>query len=358
MVRRSDLRPLRPPSAALLVALAPVVLAVACGPTGGDGQANAAQPSAAAAQAQAGTPGGAAGTAQDIDWNAVDSAMGRTGAMQPGDVRRYSLPRSDMQVSVRGVRLKPALALGSWVAFKAHGDGAMAMGDLVLSEHEVAPVMSKLQEGGIEQTAVHHHVLHETPRVLYMHVHAQGDPVKIAQAVRAAVALTKTPPAPAPPTGAAQRGGDKGDAGGAAGTAGAGRIDLDTAAIARVLGTAGKVNGGVYQVSVPRAEAIRDAGMEVPASMGLATAMNFQPTGGGKAAITGDFVMTAGEVNAVIRALRQNAIEVTSLHNHLLQEEPRLFFMHFWANADAVTLARGLRAALDETNSRREVGSR
>ena len=351
MIPHSDVRSLRPPSAALLVALASFALAAACSRTGGDEDANAAQPPAAAAQA--GTAGGTAGNAKDVDWKAVDSAMGRPGAVQPGDVHRYSMPRGDMQVSVRGVRLKPALALGSWVAFKAHGDGAMAMGDLVLSEDEVAPVMSKLQAGGIEQTAVHHHVLHETPRVLYMHVHAQGDPVKIAQAVRAAVALTKTPPAPA---GGSPAGGDKGGAGGAGGAEGT-PIDLDTAAIARVLGTAGKVNGGVYQVSVPRAEAIRDAGMEVPASMGLATAMNFQPTGGGKAAITGDFVMTAGEVNEVIRALRQNGIEVTSLHNHLVQEEPRLFFMHFWANDDAAKLARGLRAALDKTNSQRATAS-
>jgi biotin operon repressor len=261
--------------------------------------------------------------------------MGRTGAMQPGDVYRFSMPRSDLAVTVQGVRVKPALALGSWIAFKATSDGAIAMGDFVLKETEVAQVMSRLQEAGIEQTAVHHHVLHETPRVIYMHVHGHGDPVKIAEGVRAAVALTSTPAqGPSAPTAA-------------------GELGIDTTQIAATLGHGGKVNGGVYQVSVPRTETIRDRGMEIPPSMGLATAINFQTTGGGKAAITGDFVMIASEVNPVIRALRQNGIEVTSLHNHLLEEEPRLFFMHFWANDDAVKLARGLRAALDATSSQR-----
>ncbi len=291
-----------------------------------------------------------------IDWRAVDAAMGRTGTEQPGNVRRYGMPRSDMRVTVQGVRIRPSFALGSWLAMTPHGDSAgraivMAMGDMVLTEEEVAPVMSALQAGGIGQTAVHHHLLHETPRVVYMHVHGVGDPVTIARTVRTALGHTSTP-ARAPST--APAGGDQGDAGGA-GAAGGGAtpLGIDTAAVARTLGHAGRVNGGVYQVSVPRAETIRDAGMVVPASMGLATAINFQATGGGKAAITGDFVMIASEVNPVIRALRDNGIEVTSLHNHLLADEPRLFFLHFWAVDDAATLARGLRAALDRTNVQR-----
>ena len=300
--------------------------AVACSTESSPSQeANAARPSGETASA----------SARAIDWKAVEQAMGRTGAAQPGDLYRFSMPRSDLAVTVQGVRLKPALALGSWIAFKATGDGAMAMGDLVLRESEVAPVMSRLQEAGIEQTAVHHHVLHETPRVVYMHVHGHGDPIRIAEGVRAAVALTSTPAqAPTAPATA--------------------DLGIDTTQIAATLGHGGRVNGGVYQVSVPRAETIRDQGREIPPSMGLATAINFQPTGGGKAAITGDFVMIASEVNAVIRALRQNDIEVTSLHNHLLNDEPRLFFMHFWANDDAVKLARGLRAGLDATNSQRQ----
>jgi len=282
-----------------------------------------------------------AGPAAAVDWAAVDEALGRQGTMQDGGVRRYSMPRSDMQVTTGGVRLRPAFALGAWLAMKPTAHGVVAMGDLVLGEEELNPVLARLQEGGVEQTAIHHHVMRESPRVLYVHVHGHGDPLAVARTIRAALALTGTPaptaassaPAPDPST--------------ALGTG------LDTAAVRAALGYGGRANGGVYQVSVPRAETIRDAGEVIPPAMGLATAINFQPTGDGRAAITGDFVMTAGEVNPVIKALRASGIEVSSLHNHLLAEEPRLFFMHFWANDDAAKLARGLRAALDLTNSRR-----
>ncbi len=274
------------------------------------------------------------GAQPSSDWAAVDQALGRKGAAQPGGVMKYSFPRSDMQVTAGGVAVRPALALGSWVAFKRVAGGhAMAMGDLVLSEDEVVPVMAALQQGGVEQTALHNHVLHESPRVMYMHISAHGDAMKIAQTIRTALGQSRTPlAAPAAPAPAAA-------------------IDLDTAAVARALGASGNVNGGVYQVSVPRTETIREGGNEVPPSMGVATAINFQPTGGGKAAITGDFVMRGAEVNNVIRALQQGGIQVTALHSHMLMEEPRLFFMHFWANDDAIKLAKGLRAALDKTAS-------
>lgn len=303
--------------------------AVACSAAGD----NTAEATASDSPAAAATSTGQ--SAQPIDWKAVETAMGRSGADQPGGVYRFSLPRGDMQVTTQGVRIRPALALGSWVAFKPHGTGTMAMGDLVLAEDELNPVLSRLQQGGIEQTAIHHHITRESPRVLYVHIHGHGDPVKIAETVRQAVALTKTPP-PAPPAPASSE-----------------PFGIDTTQVARILGHPGRVNGGVYQVNVPRAETIREGDFEVPPSMGLGTVMNFQPTGGGKAAITGDFVMIGSEVNAVIRALRESGIEVTSLHNHLLTDEPRLFFMHFWANDDALKLAQGLRAALDKTNSRR-----
>ncbi|HEX9564912.1 MAG TPA: DUF1259 domain-containing protein [Gemmatimonadaceae bacterium] len=270
--------------------------------------------------------------ATTIDWTAVDSALGRTGAVQPGDVRRFGMPRGDLRVSAHGVALRPAFALGSWIAFKAHGDGAVAAGDLVLTEDELGPVIRRLQEGGVEQTAVHHHITHESPRVLYVHLHAHGDPLAIASTVRGALALTGTPPEGASTTPSA--------------------IDLDTAAVANALGYDGRVTGGVVQFSVPRGEVIRSDGMDVPPSMGLGTAINFQPTGDGRAAITGDFVLLGSEVNRVIRALNAHGIDVTSLHSHMLSEEPRLFFMHFWAVDDAMTLARGLRAGLELTNSR------
>jgi hypothetical protein len=130
-------------------------------------------------------------------------------------------------------------------------------------------------------------------------------------------------------------------------------IDLKTAEVEQALGYSGRVNGGILQFSVSRVEKITDSGMEVPPAMGTATAINFQPTGGGKAAISGDFVLLASEVNPVIRALRSHGIEVEAMHNHMLNEQPHLYFMHFWANDDAVKLAQGLRAALDETNSQK-----
>src|SRR6266436_5530443 len=266
------------------------------------------------------------------DWKAVEQALGRSGQLQGDGAYKFGLPRGDMKVTVDGVQVKPTLALGSWVAFSSPGQDAMIMGDLVMAEDEVSPVMLALQENGLQITALHNHVLNETPRVMYMHIAGHGDAVKLADGVKKVIALTKTP-APAQPPSAPPA------------------FEMDTAAIDQVLGHKGKVNGGVYQVGVPRAEKITDAGMAVPGSMGLATALNFQPTGAGKAAITGDFVLLDSEVNPVIKALRQNGIQVTALHNHMLQEEPRLFFVHFWANDDAVKLAKGLRAALDNTNS-------
>ncbi|HZS62633.1 MAG TPA: DUF1259 domain-containing protein [Gemmatimonadaceae bacterium] len=273
---------------------------------------------------------------RSIDWTQVDHAMGKTGAMQPGDVYRYAFPRSDLHVTVDGVPLKPALALGGWVAFKATGDNeAIAMGDLVLRDDEVNPVMLKLREGGVEQTALHNHLLRESPTIMYMHIHAQGDPTHIASAIHAALALTATPftapPPPAPTPGPAP---------------------LDTTAIATALGRSGKLNGTVYQVTVPRSESIQMDGMTVPPAMGVATGINIQAVSSDKAVTTGDFVLTAAEVNPVIQALTEHGIAVTAVHSHMLTEEPRLFFMHFWGNADAVTLARGLRAALDKTNSK------
>lgn len=281
---------------------------------------------------------------------AVDVPLGRHGVLQPGDVYKFSFPRSDLVVTAGGVRLKPSLALGSWVAFKQTVPGqAIVMGDLVLTEDEVMPVMTKLQEGGVQQTALHNHVLHESPRIMYMHIGAQGDPAKIAAAVHAALALSKTPMGET----TAFTVGDKGDAAGADVAKTSAAIGIDTGAIARTLAHSGKVNGGVYQVSVPRAEQIMMDGVEIPAAMGVAVSMNFQPVGGGKAVTTGDFVLVASEVNPVIQALRQNGIQVTALHSHMLMENPRLFFMHFWANDDATKLARGLRAALNKMNIRK-----
>lgn len=262
---------------------------------------------------------------------AVATAIGKPGAEMPGGVYRIGLPRSDLKVMLDGVTLKPALALGSWLAFMPHGAGqAMVMGDLVLTDTEVNPVMAKLIAGGIEITALHNHLLRNTPHTMYMHIGGHGDPAKLAKTIHDALALSGTPlSAPVSTAPAAPE-----------------TLDLDTAALDTILGHKGKAGGGVYAFGIPRAEAPREGGMALPPAMGAAEAINFQPTGDGKAAITGDFVLTAAEVNPVLRTLRENGIEVTALHNHMLDDEPRLFFMHFWANDDAQKLARGLAAAL------------
>lgn len=271
------------------------------------------------------------------DWTKVDQAIGRPGAAQPDGVHRYAFPRSDLSVTLDGVAIKPALALGSWTAFQPMGDEVMVMGDLVLTHSEVAPVMSKLLASGFTITALHNHLLRSAPATMYMHVGAHGDPVKLAKALHDALALSSTPLAPP-----------------AAPTATPAPMALDTAALDGLMGAKGKANGGVYQFSFPRAEALMADGMPAPATMGTATAINFQPTGDGKAAITGDFVLVASEVDKVMRALNANGIEITALHNHMLEDQPRLFFMHFWANKDAQQLARGLRKALDAMNLQKQ----
>jgi hypothetical protein len=270
--------------------------------------------------------------AEELDWKKVDTALGKSGTAMAGGVHRYGLPRSDLHVVLDGVTIKPALALGGWVAFAPTHDGAMIMGDLVLTETEVSPVMAKLLESGVEVTAVHNHLLRANPAPFYLHVGGHGDPVKLGAAIRAALAQSKTPmetssgaPAAAP------------------------AIDLDTAKIDEAMGAKGQANGGVYQLGVPRRDPVTENGMTIPAGMGSANVANFQPTGESKAAITGDFVVTGNEVNPLIRTLRTNGIEVTAIHSHMLDEQPRLFFVHFWANDDAVKLAKGLRAALDQT---------
>jgi len=178
--------------------------------------------------------------ADEIDWTKVDAALGKTASVQ-GNVHRYGIPRSDLQVTVDGVTIKPALALGGWLGFEPMVGGALVMGDLVLTENEIEPVMTKLLASGIDVTALHNHLLRANPATYYMHVHGHGDPVTIATAIRAALGESKTPfgPPAAPAPQVTQ-------------------IDLDTLALDEAIGAKGKVNGGVYQFSVPRKDAITE----------------------------------------------------------------------------------------------------
>ena len=250
-------------------------------------------------------------------------------------MHRYGLPRSDLNVSLDGVAIKPGFALGGWVAFEPMGDKAMMMGDLVLTESEINPVMGKLLAEGLQVTALHNHLLRVNPPTFYMHVAGTGDPAQLAQLVRAALEESKTPFDVKPP---------------AEGAAASVSVDFDAAKVDAAIGHKGKANGGVYQFGIPRADSIKMEGMAIAPAMGTAIGINFQPTGDGKAAITGDFVALSSELNPLITALRDNGIEVTAIHNHMVGEEPRAFFIHFWANDDAIKLANGLGAALKTLN--------
>ena len=265
--------------------------------------------------------------AQTLDTARIDDAMGRSG-QKTGDVYRLGFPRTDLHVSVAGVEIKPGLALGSWAAFAGNDNDAMVMGDLVLLEDELTPVMKKLRAAGFDITAVHNHVLNETPQVIYMHYMGHGKAVELAKSLRSALAESKTPldkPAPPPP---------------------AAEPPAFVKTIEDTLGTKGRFAGGVLSFGIPRAAAITDHGMTLSGAQGVAEAINFQEAGPGKVATTGDFVLTAEEVNPVISALEEHDIQVTALHSHMLTEQPRLFFMHFWSVGNTESVAAGIKAAL------------
>jgi hypothetical protein len=286
------------------------------------------------------TGGAAAGApahqVPDVDWGAVQDALGRPGTMMPGDVFRIGMPRTDLKVTVNNVPVQAGFALGSYAAFKQLDTEAMVMGDLVLLDDEVNPVMSGLFDNGFEVSGLHNHLNQISPHVMYMHYEGHGDALQLAQSLHAALSASKTPLSPAvPPPPAAPPTGPQ----------------LDTGTLDGILGYSGRPAGSVIQYTVPRSETIVENGHTLLPAMGVATAINFQPSGATSASITGDFVLLAGEVNAVAGALRANGIDVTAMHQHHLFEQPRLFYMHFWANGDPASLAQGLRAALDQTNS-------
>ena len=276
------------------------------------------------------------------DWKPVEEALGKSGQLQAGGVFRVAMPRTDLKVKVQGVDVKAGFALGSYAAFKKMGKDAMVMGDLVLLDEEVQDVMARLLAKGIAVTAIHNHLNEMSPHVMYMHYSGRGDAVQLATSIREALSASATP---------------LGQAAAAGGSAGGGP-EIDQKQVEAALGRTGRVNNGILQVSVARAEKITENGMELLPAMGVNTALNFQPTGDGKAAITGDFVLIGREVNPVAKALREHGIQVTALHNHALGDNPRLFYMHFWANDDAVKLGRGLKAALDLTNSKKAEASK
>ncbi len=277
-----------------------------------------------------------AARAAEPEWSGIDKVFGTAGKDMPGGIHRFGWPRTDLKVSVRGTSVEPALALGSWGAFVATGQGdqSMTMGDLVLTESEVTPVVTALQAGGLEVTAIHNHLVGESPHVVYVHFSGHGEAAKLARGLKGALEKTKTPM-----------------------KAAAGKAELSAAdqeVVKRLqtsLGRTGTMAGKVLQVGVPRAEKIEEHGMEVPASMGMSNSMNFQVTGG-RVATTGDFVLIASEVNPVIHELRAGGLDVTALHSHMLEETPRLFFMHFWGVDTPEKIGGALKAALGKIHTK------
>jgi hypothetical protein len=279
-----------------------------------------------------------AASAQGLNTARIDQALGRSG-QKAGDVYRVGFPRTDLQVVVHGVAIKPGFALGSWAAFSGTDQDAIVMGDLVLLQGEVNPVMQKLRSAGFEITAVHNHLLDESPRIMYMHYMGRGAAAQLASSLREALAVSKTPLAKP-----------------AAATSGLSTQPAWVKTVEDTIGRKGGFNGGVLSFGVPRSEAVTLAtakdrlgirgGMPMSPAEGVAESINFQEAGAGKVATTGDFVLTAEEVNPVISALEQHNVSVTALHSHMLTEQPRLFFMHFWAVGSPVPVADAIKAAL------------
>ena len=270
-------------------------------------------------------PAFAQSTVQPLNTDGIAKAMGKEGDLT-GEMYRVSFPRSDLTVKVGNVVIKPALALMSWAAFVKSGTTAITYGDLVLLDDEINPIISKLEERGIELSALHNHLLHENPRIMYIHFVVRGDEVEIAKGIREALALTKSPLVSTPSTPET-------------------KPEL-AKEIERIIGYEGVMGGGVFHIIVPRNDVhVHAIDATIPGSMGMNTPLNFQ-LDGKNAAINGDFMLLAAELNPVIKVLRANSIEIASVHNHMLDDEPRLIFMHFWAYGDAVDLAKGLKAAL------------
>jgi hypothetical protein len=265
-----------------------------------------------------------------LNVDGIAKAIGKEGDLT-GEMYKVSFPRSDLTVKAGSVLIKPALALINWAAFIKSGSTAVTYGDLVLLDDEVNPAISKLENGGIELSALHNHLLHENPRIMYIHFVGRGDEVEMAKGIREALAVTKTPLYPitsGPET----------------------KPDL-AKEIEGIIGYPGSMGGGVFHINVPRNDIhVAAMGAAIPSYMGMNTPLNFQLEGN-NAAINGDFILRPAEVNPVIKVLRANGIEIASVHNHMLDEEPRLIFMHFWAYGDAVDLAKGLKAALGQVGA-------
>jgi hypothetical protein len=276
--------------------------------------------------------GSAAASAQTVaDTSAITAALGRPGTVMPGNVYRVGLPRTDLAVTRDGVPLRPGFALGGYAAFEALPDGkTLVVGDLCLLEREIETVMTQLQKEGIEVTALHNHLRNESPHVMFMHFLGTGNAATLAQGLRRAVTMTGTlsavPPSPsAEPAAFAVE-------------------------IQRIIGRPGNSSGGVFSISVPRAEHVTVRGMPLTPGMGVTNILNVEDAGNGRVATTGDFVLVGSEVNPTIAALRSHGFEVTAMHQHMIGDEPTLYYVHFWRVGSPADVGGGLKDALSHVH--------
>jgi hypothetical protein len=264
------------------------------------------------------------------EYAAVLQSLGRQGDFKD-NVLKVNIPRNDLKVTVDGVATPTPLGFGGWVAL-TKGDGGMdvMMGDLVLTEAEVNPVMSAVLDNGLEVTALHNHFFLDTPRMFYMHVHGHGTPAELTKKLQPALALIgKTPVT-----------------GGAGGRAIAGKLDTD--AIARMIGTPGEQNGAVYKITIGRSDfAMKEMGATINARMGLNTWAAFYGNDS-DAVVAGDVAMLASEVTPVLKALRTNGIDVVAIHHHMTATDPDVYFLHYWGKGSGQKLATAVKAVLDQ----------
>ena len=278
--------------------------------------------------------------AQDMpaEYQQVLTTLGKQGDFK-ANVLKVNIPRNDLSVTVGTVRTPTPFGFGGWVAMtKGTGGMEVLMGDLVLTQDEVNPVMSALLDNGLEVTALHNHFFWEEPRVFYMHVHGHGAAADLANKLKPALTLIGKGGAPAATAATAT----SGPAGG----------QLDAAKIAQIVGAQGEQNGAVYKITVGRDDLkLMEMGAPINARMGLNTWAAFVGTND-NAAIAGDVAMLANEVTPVLKALRKNGLDIVAIHHHMTQTQPTIFFLHYWGTGPAEKLATGFKAALAELGKR------
>lgn len=273
-----------------------------------------------------------------LDTTVIETIMGMKGKLSKGEYK-LTIPQNDLSVEVDGFKIIPAMGLSSWVAFTPSTNGAMIMGDLILTETDLKPVQREVINQGLTITAIHNHFIRNHPNVVYMHIRGMGKTEQMA--TKAKAVLNKI---------SEVRGGDP-SKGKASIEAVSNTIDL--AKLDLTLGYKGEMSKGVYKYTIGRPDVqLREHGIPITTFMGFNTWAAFQGSDD-HAAVCGDFTMTEDEVAPVVSTLAQNGIEVVALHNHMVHEQPRIFFLHYWGTGNAQDLAKALRAALDQTGKKK-----